>query len=77
MNVQEMKRVISGITSSRARADPFACIGDLNPLLSTVEGRQLLSKQEGEKALVLIDLFDRVAFSLLFPFLTRTESVLF
>ena len=68
MNVQEMQRVISGITPSRAHADPSACISVLNPLLNTAEGRKLLSKQEGESALVLIDLFDWVAISLPLPF---------
>jgi hypothetical protein len=50
--------------------DPSACISALNPLLDTAEGRKFLSKQEGEKALVLIELFDWVAISLfltLFP----------
>jgi len=60
MNVQEMQYVVSGITSSRAHAHPSACISILNPLLSTAEGRNFLSKQEGENALVLIELFDWV-----------------
>jgi len=63
-NVDEMQRVISGITSSRARADPSASINLLGPLLATAEGRKLLSKQVGENASVLIDLFDWVAISL-------------
>lgn len=63
MDVQEMKRITLGITSSRAHADPSACISDLNPLLSTAVGRKFLSEQEGEAALVLIDLFDWVAIS--------------
>ena len=66
MNVQgmEMQRVLSEITSTRAHADPSACIRDLNPLLNTAEGRRFLSKQEGEKAMVLIDLFDWVIISI-------------
>ena len=64
MNVHEMQRVISGITLSRARADPSACISLLDPLLNTAEGRKLLSKQVGEGALVLIDLFDWVSIPL-------------
>jgi len=59
-----MERVISGITSSRTREDPSACISLLNPLLSTAEGRKFLSKQEGENASILIDLLDWVAISL-------------
>jgi len=59
-----MKRVISGISSDRAREDPSACISALNPLVDTAEGRKFLSKQEGEKALVLIELFDWVTISL-------------
>ena len=78
VNVQgkEMQRVLSEITSSRAHADPSACIRDLNPLLNTAEGRRFLSKQEGENAMVLIDLFDWVMISICscrFP--TRTERV--
>ena len=63
MNMHEMKRVISGITLSRARADPSACIVLLNPLLNATEGRRLLTDQQGEEASVLIDLFDWVAIS--------------
>ena len=64
MNVHVMERVVSKITSSRAHEDPSACIGDLSSLLSTAEGRTFLSKQEGERALVLIGLFDWVAIAL-------------
>jgi len=72
----DMERVISGISSSRAHADPHGCINDLNPLIDTGEGRRFLSKQRGEKALVLIELFDWVAI-VLFPyvFTTRTENL--
>ena len=72
----EMERVISGISSSRARTDPSACINALNPLIDTVEGRRFLLKQEGEKALMLIELFDWVVIALfLYVFTTRTENV--
>ena len=64
MSMPEMKGVISGITLSRARADPSECIALLNPLLSTAEGRRLLSDQQGEKSSVLIDLFDWVTIPL-------------
>ena len=64
-NIKEMKRIISGITSSRARADPSACISVLNPLLNTKEGRKLLLEQRGENALVLTELFDWVTTSAL------------
>ena len=63
MDVSEMECAISEITSSRARADPSTCIIALNPLLSTTEGRKFLSKQEGEGASMLIDLFDWVTIS--------------
>ena len=56
----EMERVVSGISSTRARADPSACISALNALINTTEGRKILSEQEGEKASVLIKLFDWV-----------------
>ena len=56
----EMERVVSGISSSRARADPSACINVLNPLINTTEGRKFLSEQEGETASALIELFDWV-----------------
>ena len=61
----EMGRVISEISSSWARTDPSACINTLNPLIDTPEGRRFLSKQGGEKALVLIELFDWVVITLL------------
>ena len=56
--------------------DPSACINTLNPLIDTAEGRRFLSKQEGEEALALIELFDWVAIAL-FPYVfpTRTENV--
>ena len=76
MNVQEMERVVSEITASRALEDPSGCISDLNQLLNATEGRTFLSKQEGEKALVLIELFDWVA-TVLYSYVppTRTEKV--
>ncbi|KAF9647564.1 kinase-like protein [Thelephora ganbajun] len=58
MTERGMKRIISGVTSGGAREDPSACINILRPLIDTAEGRKFLSKQEGEKALVLIELFD-------------------
>lgn len=64
MNAHDMERVISEITLSRARADPSACIRALNPLLNTAEGRKFLPKQEGDKALLLIELLDWVAICL-------------
>ena len=74
----EMERVISEISPSRARIDPSACIDALNPLIDTVEGRRFLSKQEGEKAFVLIELFDWVVIALfLCVFTTRTENVVY
>ena len=66
-----MDRVISGISSSRARVDPSACINALNPLINTTEGRRFLSKQEGERALVLIELFDWVITALFLYVLPR------
>jgi len=71
MNVDEMQRVISEITPSRAREHPSACISLLNPLLATAEGRKFLSKQVGENASVLIDLFDWVTISLCSGCFTR------
>lgn len=58
MTGRDMRRVISEISSRRAREDPSACIIALNPLLNTEEGRRFLSGQEGERALILIELFD-------------------
>jgi len=78
MDVEEMKRVTSGIASGQAHADPAGCINALDPLLSTAEGRKFLSKREGKEAMVLIELFDWVAIlpgSFAFP--TRTENVVF
>ena len=69
MTDHEMQRVISGISSDRAREDPSACITALNPIVNTKEGRKFLLKQEGEKALMLIELFDWVAISLSSRFL--------
>ena len=72
----EMERVISEISSSRARTDPSACIDALNPLINTAEGRRFLSKQEGENASTLIELFDWVAIAFLaYTFSARTENV--
>lgn len=77
INTLEMERVISEITSSRAQADPSACIGTLNPLLKTTEGMEFLSMQEGEKALVLIDLFDWVViYPRSYAPLVRTENII-
>ena len=56
----EKKHVISEISSDRVREDPSACMIALKPLIDTEEGRRSLSKQEREKALVLIELFDWV-----------------
>ena len=64
-----MKRVISGISSSRAHEVPSVCITDLSPLIDTTEGRRFLSRQTGEKALILIELFDWVTISLFSRFL--------
>ena len=64
MDVQEMEDIVSGITPTRVRADPSACVCVLNPLLNAAEGRKFLSKQEGERASVLVDLFEWVAISL-------------
>ena len=69
----DMERVISGISSSRAHADPHGCINDLNPLIDTGEGRRFLSKQRGGKALVLIELFDWVVI-VLFPYVSATGT---
>ena len=63
MTEQDMKRVTSGISSSRAHEDPIACISALSPLIDKAEGRRFLSKQVGEKALILIELFSWVAIS--------------
>lgn len=74
---REMERVISGISSSRARTDRSAYINALNPLINTAEGRRFLSKQEGEKALVLIELFDWVVitfFSYVFTMRTKKST---
>ena len=70
----EMERVISDISSSRARADPAACIEILNPLINTEEGKEFLSTQGGEKALALIQLFDWVII-LFSVFTTKTENM--
>jgi hypothetical protein len=71
----EMERVISGISSSWARTGPSACINALGPLIDTAEGRRFLSKQRGEKALVLIELFDWVAIAPLpYVFPTRLKT---
>lgn len=72
MTEDDMKRVISGISSSRAHEDPSACIAALSPLIGKAEGRRFLSKQVGEKALILIELFDWVAISL-FPRLLHED----
>ena len=78
MNEQEMRSLISAITPSWAHANPSACINALIPLLSTAEGRKLLSEQERENALVLIELFDWVTVSLDYcRFVTRAENVIF
>ena len=78
MGVQEMQRVISGITSNRAHVDPSACVIALNPILYTAEGRKSLSLEQVEKVLVLIDLFDWVAISLYhYTFHMRTEHAVF
>ena len=69
MTEHDMTRVISGISSSRAHEDPSACITALGPLIEKAEGRRFLSKQVGERALILIELFDWVAISLLTRFL--------
>ena len=61
MTEHEMERVISAILSDQAHEDPSACIVAVNALMDTVEGRRFLSKQEGSRALVLIELFDWVA----------------
>lgn len=53
-----MQRVLSEVLSNEARKDPSACIIALNPLMDTTEGRRFLSKQVGEGALMLIELFD-------------------
>ena len=66
MNMQEMEHVISRITLSRALADPSACIGAVDPLLNTAEGRKFLSRRKGEEAFVLIELFDWVPPPLMF-----------
>ena len=63
MAEDDMKRVISGISSSRAHEDPSACITALDPLIGRSEGRRFLSKQVGEMALILIELFDWVTIS--------------
>lgn len=70
----EMERIISEISSGRARTDPAACINVLNPLINTEEGKEFLSTQAGEKALVLIELFDQVII-LFGVFATKTENV--
>ena len=73
----EMERVISGISSSRARTDPSAAINTLNPLINTAGGRRFLSKQEGKNALMLIELFDWVVIALFaYAFPARTENVI-
>ena len=78
MNEQEMRNVVSGIRSSWDHANPSACISVLNPLLSTARGRKFLSEQEGENAIVLIELFDWVTISLnSCRFTTRAENVVF
>ena len=72
----DIERVMSGISSSRARTDPCECIKDLNPFIDTAEGRKFLSKQGGEKALVLIELFDWVTIILLpYVYTTRTDNL--
>lgn len=63
-----MEHGISGITLSRVHADPAACVIALNPLLNTAQGRKFLSNQQGDKALVLIELFDWVTVSLFLHF---------
>jgi hypothetical protein len=69
----EMERAISEISPSWARTDPSACINALDPLIDTAEGRKFLSKQGGERALVLIELFDWVVIALFYcVFTTRT-----
>lgn len=64
VTIQEMQNIISEVKSSWPHAHPSTCISVLDPLLSTEEGRKFLSKQEGENALMLIDLFDCVTTSL-------------
>jgi len=73
----DTERVISGISSSRARTDPYGCIGDLDPLINTGDGRRLLSKQGGDKALALIELFDWVVIVLSPCVLPRGLKILF
>ena len=75
--VHEMERIISEVSSSRARTDPFACINALDPLINTTEGRRFLSQQQGENASILIELFDWVIIALFaYTFSARTENVL-
>lgn len=72
-----MQSIISEITSSWPHTHPSTCINILNPLLRTEKGRTFLSKQKGENASVLIDVFDWVTTSHnphRFPD-TRTEYV--
>ena len=68
-----MERIISAILSDRAHEDPSARIIAVNALMDTVEGRIFLSKQEGSRALALIELFDWVAVFLLLSFRARAE----
>ena len=69
-----MKRVISEISLSGAHDDLSTCIASLSPLIDKAEGRKFLSKQVGENALMLIELFDKVAIPLFHAYYTRAEE---
>ena len=74
MTEDDMKRVISGISLSGAHDNLSTCITALSPLIDKAEGRRFLSKQVGETALMLIELFDEVAIPLFHAVYTRTEE---
>ena len=63
MTENEMGRVIALVSPTRALEDPSACMISLNRIIEASEGRKFLSKQKGEKALMLIELFDWVSVS--------------
>ena len=70
----EMECVVSEILSSRTRTGPAACIDALNSLINTEGGKEFLSTQRGERALVLIQLFDYVIILFSGVFTTRIEN---
>jgi hypothetical protein len=77
MTEDDMKRVISEISSSGTDEESSRCITALLPLIDKAEGRRLLSKQVGEKALMLIELFDWVPISLFRAVYTRLKNVVY